>query len=127
VPVGAPVTVLLATARGAGRIKGQSAVELRVTSLRYRGQEVQVNTSAFEEQGKSRGKQSAIRTGLGAAAGALIGGLAGGVKVLPLELRQAEARARAYNSLPWRASEDPLGDSAHFQTGSAPHLDGEAR
>jgi BON domain len=80
VPVGAPVTVLLANAQGAGRIKGQSSVELRLTSLRYRGQDVQVNTSAFEEQGKSRGKQSAIRTGIGAAAGALIGGLAGGGK-----------------------------------------------
>ncbi|HEY1951011.1 MAG TPA: BON domain-containing protein [Bryobacteraceae bacterium] len=80
VPVGAPVTVLLANAQGAGRIKGQSSVELRLTSLRYRGQDVQVNTSAYEEQGKSRGKQSAIRTGIGAAAGALIGGLAGGGK-----------------------------------------------
>jgi hypothetical protein len=80
VPVGAPVTVLLANSQGAGRIKGQSSVELRLTSLRYRGQDVQVNTSAYEEQGKSRGKQSAIRTGIGAAAGALIGGLAGGGK-----------------------------------------------
>ncbi|HMF74940.1 MAG TPA: BON domain-containing protein [Bryobacteraceae bacterium] len=80
VPVGAPVTVLLASAKGAGRIKGQSAVEVRVTSLRYRGQDVPVNTSVYQEQGSARGKQSAIRTGIGAAAGALIGGLAGGGK-----------------------------------------------
>jgi hypothetical protein len=80
VPVGAPVTVLLASAKGAGRIKGQSSVEVRVTSLHYHGQDVPVNTSVFEEQGKARGKQSAIRTGIGAAAGALIGGLAGGGK-----------------------------------------------
>jgi hypothetical protein len=80
VPVGAPVTVLLAAAQGAGRIKGQSSVELRVTSLRYRNQDIEVSTSPFEQQGKARGKESAIRTGIGAAAGALIGGLAGGGK-----------------------------------------------
>ncbi len=80
VPVGAPVTVLLAAARGAGRIKGQSSVELRVTGLAYHGEEVRVSTAPYEESGKARGKQSAIRTGIGAAAGALIGGLAGGGK-----------------------------------------------
>jgi hypothetical protein len=80
VPVGAPITVLLAQAQGAGRVKGQSAVEVRVTSLRYHGHNVSVRTSVVEEQGKARGKQSAIRTGIGAAAGALIGGLAGGGK-----------------------------------------------
>jgi hypothetical protein len=80
VPAGAPVTVLLASAQGAGRIKGQSSVELHVTSLRYHGQDVPVTTSVYEQQGKGRGKESAIRTGIGAAAGALIGGLAGGGK-----------------------------------------------
>jgi hypothetical protein len=80
VPVGTSATVLLAAARGAGRIKGQSELELRLTSLNYHGEPVQVSSSAYEAKGSARGKQTAIRTGLGAAAGALIGGLAGGGK-----------------------------------------------
>jgi len=80
VPVGAPVTVLLAAAKGAGRIKGQSSLELRAVSLGINGRAVPINTAAYSAEGKARGKQTAIRTGIGAAAGALIGGLAGGGK-----------------------------------------------
>jgi hypothetical protein len=80
VPVGAPATVLLAEARGAGRIKGQSELELRLVSIGYHGADVPVSTSTYEAEGSRRGKQTAIRTGIGAAAGALIGGLAGGGK-----------------------------------------------
>ena len=80
VPVGAPATVLLANARGAGRVKGQSELELRLTNIVYHGAEVEVSSSAYEAKGSARGKQTAIRTGIGAAAGALIGGLAGGAK-----------------------------------------------
>jgi hypothetical protein len=80
VPAGAPVTVLLAESKGAGRIKGQSSLELRATSIGINGESVPINTAAYSQQGSARGKQSAIRTGIGAAAGALIGGLAGGGK-----------------------------------------------
>jgi hypothetical protein len=80
VPAGAPATVLLAETRGAGRIKGQSELELRLTSIGYHGADVAVSSGAYEAQGSGRGKQTAIRTGIGAAAGALIGGLAGGGK-----------------------------------------------
>ncbi len=80
VPIGAPATVLLASARGAGRVKGQSELELRLVSIAYHGADVQVSSSTYEAQGSARGKQTAIRTGIGAAAGALIGGLAGGGK-----------------------------------------------
>jgi len=80
VPSGAPATVLLASARGAGRIKGQSELELRLTSITYHGAEVRVSSGAYEAKGSSRGKQTAVRTGIGAAAGAVIGALAGGGK-----------------------------------------------
>jgi len=80
VAAGAPVTVLLAASKGAGRIKGQSSLELRATTLGINGEAVPINTAAYSQQGSARGKQSAIRTGIGAAAGALIGGLAGGGK-----------------------------------------------
>ena len=80
VPAGAPVTVLLAASKGAGRIKGQSSLELRATSIGINGENVPINTAAYSQQGGARGKQTAIRTGIGAAAGAIIGGLAGGGK-----------------------------------------------
>ena len=80
VPAGAPVTVLLAESKGAGRIKGRSSLELRATGLGVNGESIPINTAAYAQQGNARGKQSAIRTGIGAAAGALIGGLAGGGK-----------------------------------------------
>jgi hypothetical protein len=80
VPVGASATILLAEARGAGRVKGNSELELRLTSITYHREQIPVTSGVYEAAGKSRGKQSAIRTGIGAAAGALIGGLAGGGK-----------------------------------------------
>jgi hypothetical protein len=80
IPSGAPVTLTLTNAKGAGRIKGSAELAVAVTSIEYHGQPYNVDSSVNTEQGKGRGKQTAIRTGIGAAAGALIGGLAGGGK-----------------------------------------------
>lgn len=80
VPVGTPATILLAESRSAGRVKGRSELELRLTSIMYHGEGIHVSSGEYEAKGGSRGKQTAIRTGIGAAAGALIGGLAGGGK-----------------------------------------------
>ncbi|MBV8571303.1 MAG: BON domain-containing protein [Acidobacteriaceae bacterium] len=80
IPSGAPVTVTLTNAKGAGRIKGSSELSVAVTSIEYHGRAFPVDSNVNTEQGKGRGKQTAVRTGIGAAAGALIGGLAGGGK-----------------------------------------------
>ncbi len=80
VPAGSPVTILLTNQSSAGRIKGKSELEVRVTSLTAGGRTYDVASDVYDETGKSKGKQSAVRTGIGAAAGALIGGLAGGGK-----------------------------------------------
>ncbi|MBV9676499.1 MAG: BON domain-containing protein, partial [Acidobacteriaceae bacterium] len=72
VPAGAPVTLAIMGVQSAGRIKGNSALSLRPTSLEYRGRNYPINGSVLEEQGKARGKNTAIKTGIGAAAGALI-------------------------------------------------------
>jgi BON domain len=80
VPAGAPVTVLLTNASSAGRIRGSSDLQVRVTSLTVGGRQYEVNSDVYDEAGKGKGKQTAIRSGIGAAAGALIGGLAGGGK-----------------------------------------------
>jgi hypothetical protein len=80
VPAGAPVSVLLAEARSAGRIEGRSELEVRVSRIEFHGHSYAVDSSVYEETGKARGKQTAVRTGVGAAAGAIIGALAGGGK-----------------------------------------------
>jgi hypothetical protein len=79
-PAGANATVLLAEAKGAGRIRGNSELEVRLVSLERGGKIYQVDSSVHEVVGKGRGRQSAVRTGIGAAAGAVIGALAGGGK-----------------------------------------------
>ncbi len=80
VPAGAPVTITLANARSAGRIRGSSELAVRVTSLTANGRTYDVDSDVYDEVGKGKGKQTAVRSGIGAAAGALIGGLAGGGK-----------------------------------------------
>ncbi|MBV9613287.1 MAG: BON domain-containing protein [Acidobacteriaceae bacterium] len=80
VHAGAPVSLLLAEARGAGRIKGRSELEVRLSAIDYHGRSYPVDSSAYVEEGKARGKQTAVRTGIGAAAGAIIGAIAGGGK-----------------------------------------------
>lgn len=80
VPAGARASVLLANARDAGRIKGNSELEVRLSRIDYRGRWYPVDSSIYEEAGKARGKQTAVRTGIGAAAGAVIGAIAGGGK-----------------------------------------------
>jgi hypothetical protein len=80
VPAGAPVVVLLTNASSAGRIRGSSNLQVRVTSLTVGGRQYDVSSDVYEEAGKGKGKQTAVRSGIGAAAGALIGGLAGGGK-----------------------------------------------
>jgi hypothetical protein len=80
VPAGAPVSVLLTQAKDAGRIKGHSELEVRLSAIEYHGRRYRVDSSIYEEQGKGRGNQTAARTGIGAVAGAVIGAIAGGGK-----------------------------------------------
>ena len=80
IPVGAPVSILLDHAKSAGRIKGSSELEVRAVSIEHHGRTYTIETNVREEEGKGRGKQTAVRTGVGAVAGTVIGALAGGGK-----------------------------------------------
>lgn len=80
VPAGSDVTLTITNVKSAGRIKGNSALSLRATGLQHKGKSYELASSVFADQGKGRGKETALKTGIGAAAGALIGGLAGGGK-----------------------------------------------
>ncbi len=80
VPRNSDVTVRLAQAQAAGRIKGQSELELQLVSMTVNGTSYPLTSNAYEAKGKARGKETAVRSGIGAAAGAVIGALAGGGK-----------------------------------------------
>jgi hypothetical protein len=80
IPAGAPVSLEVVAAKSAGRVKGQAELEVRASRIEYHGHSYHINSSVFEEQGKGRGKQTAVRTGIGAVAGGVIGAIAGGGK-----------------------------------------------
>jgi hypothetical protein len=78
VPKGSPVTGVVDEAHRRGHFKGRSVLELRLTSLTLNGTRYRLNTSAFEETKKGKGKRSAAMIGGGSGIGMLAGGLATG-------------------------------------------------
>jgi hypothetical protein len=78
VPKDALVYGQIAQAQQAGRYMGRSELRLELTGVEINGQVVPISTSTYNLAGKSRGKQTAERTGIGAGAGALLGALIGG-------------------------------------------------
>lgn len=77
IPRGATVTGTVAAADSAGHFKGQSRLVLRLSQLRFDGQDYGLRTHTLTRVASSRGKRSAVAIGGGAALGAVIGALAG--------------------------------------------------
>ncbi len=77
IPRGAPAQVLLDNVEQAGHIQGHAAIGLELVSLVFGGRNYAVHSYLFEQEGASRGKESAAVIGGAAAAGAVIGGLVG--------------------------------------------------
>jgi hypothetical protein len=80
IPRGTPVTGRVVDAKDAAHFSGSSLLSIEITQVELKGQPVAVSTAAFSQQGKGRGKNTAMKTGGGAALGAIIGALAGGGK-----------------------------------------------
>jgi len=80
IPQGARATGTVTEAQSAGRLKGGASLALTLDSVIVNGQKYQVQSSSFEEEGKGRGKRTAIGAGGGGAFGAIVGALAGGGK-----------------------------------------------
>jgi hypothetical protein len=65
----------------AGKVRGLARVAIELTQIRTSdGQNVRVNTSAYNKQGESSKQTDAAKVGGGAALGAIIGAIAGGGK-----------------------------------------------
>jgi BON domain len=80
IPHNSDARIRLINARTAGRIKGQSDLEVALVSLTVGGKNYPVDSGVVQQQGASRGKRSAKVIGGGAGLGALIGAIAGGGK-----------------------------------------------
>lgn len=80
VPKDADVYVRLANAASAGRMKGQSELQLQLVKLEFQGQSYPLTSSTYSLKGGSRGKDTAKKVGAGAILGTLIGAIAGGGK-----------------------------------------------
>jgi hypothetical protein len=74
---GSDARVRLVQARSAGRMTGQSELEVELVGLAIGDQTFAVESTAYEKVGASRGKRTAATVGGGAALGGLIGAVAG--------------------------------------------------
>jgi hypothetical protein len=77
---GASVSGTVVDAKSAGKFKGESNLQITLTSVTVNGVPMQIQTSSITQGQKGKGKRTAGLIGGGAGAGALIGGLAGGGK-----------------------------------------------
>lgn len=80
IPAGADGMGQVLDAKKQGAFKGEAALAVTLTSITVNGHSYPVETSAFMQQVKGKGKRTAKAVGGGAGAGALIGGIAGGGK-----------------------------------------------
>jgi hypothetical protein len=80
VPKGADVVVKLTEASQAGRIQGQSQLQLALDHLQFQGKSYPLSSTTYEQRGESRGKDTVKKVGVGTAIGAAIGAIAGGGK-----------------------------------------------
>jgi hypothetical protein len=80
IPRGTPVTGRVVDAKDATHFSGSSLLSIELTQVQLKEGPVAVSTAPFSQQGKGRGKNTAVKAGGGAALGAIIGAIAGGGK-----------------------------------------------
>jgi len=74
---GADARVRLVSAQSAGRIEGQSQLQLELIALTINGSSYATKSGYYEQHGGSRGRRTAETVGGGAVLGALLGGILG--------------------------------------------------
>ena len=77
IPEGSDARVRLVQAATAGRMSGQSELQVELIQLSVNGTPYSVRSGYYQQAGASRGKRTAETVGGGAALGALIGAIAG--------------------------------------------------
>lgn len=80
IPAGAKVEGTVVDAKAMGHFAGGALLQLKLNSITVGGEQLPVQTAAFTQSLKGKGKRTGVLAGGGAGLGALIGGLAGGGK-----------------------------------------------
>jgi hypothetical protein len=80
IPAGAKVEGVVVDAKPLGRFAGGALLQLKLNSITVSGDQLPVQTAAFTQTIKGKGKRTGVMAGGGAGLGALIGGLTGGGK-----------------------------------------------
>lgn len=80
IPEGSDARVRLIESATAGRMKGQSQLEIELVEVSAYGTPYAVQSGSYKAVGASRGKRTAETVGAGAVIGGLIGAIAGGKK-----------------------------------------------
>ena len=80
IPSGAGVSGTVTEAKSPGKFKGEGILTITLHSINVGGVPTTIETSAYSQTVKGKGKRTAVAVGGGTGAGALIGGLAGGGK-----------------------------------------------
>jgi len=80
IPAGSRVEGSVVDAKPLGRFAGGALLQLKLNSITVSGEQLPVQTAAFTQTIKGKGKRTGVMAGGGAGLGALIGGLAGGGK-----------------------------------------------
>ncbi|HYO84010.1 MAG TPA: YMGG-like glycine zipper-containing protein [Bryobacteraceae bacterium] len=80
IPRNADAEIKLVDDKQAGRLSGRTELTLDIVSVTVNGRTLAVSTGEVTQQGESRTRETATRTGGGAALGAIIGAIAGGGK-----------------------------------------------
>lgn len=80
IPAGSSVDGRVLQVHEAGHYQGNSLLSVEITSIRRRGQRIDVASDPYTIEGKGRGKNTVAKVGGGAAVGAILGGIFGGGK-----------------------------------------------
>ena len=116
VPKGTPVGGIVAASHKRGHFKGQSILELRLTSMTLNGTRYPLDTSSLTRTKKGKGKRSAAIIGGGSGLGMLIGGVAtGGAGLLIGGLAGAGAGTAAAGLTGNRDIDIPAESIVHFK------------
>ena len=116
VPKGTPVGGIVAASHKRGHFKGQSILELRLTSMTLNGTRYPLDTSSLTRTKKGKGKRSAAFIGGGSGLGMLIGGVAtGGTGLLIGGLAGAGAGTAAAGLTGNRDIDIPAESIVHFK------------
>ena len=128
IPRGTPVVGRVIQAKDATHFAGSSLLSIELTQVELKGRPLSVVTTPFSQQGKGRGKNTAIKTGGGAAIGAIIGALAGGGKGAAIGAASGGGLGAGVNAVTrGRPGEDSCRDADHLQTAVADQRDHDAR